>query len=64
VRQLSIMMSEIWGISLSFCLLVGFGADVYAVVWSSKYDKCCLHIIFLNLLRSVSDIELDSNVNK
>jgi len=33
------MMSEIWGISLSFCLLVGFGVDVYVVVWSSKCNK-------------------------
>jgi hypothetical protein len=32
VQRLSIMMSEIWGISLSFCLLVGFGADVYGCV--------------------------------
>jgi len=26
--------------------------------------KCCLHIIFLNLLRSALDIKLDSNVDK
>ncbi len=32
VRWPSIMMSEIWGISLSFCLLVGFGANVYGCV--------------------------------
>jgi hypothetical protein len=34
------------------------------VVWSSNAIKCSLHIMFLGLLSSASDIELGSYVDK
>jgi hypothetical protein len=62
VWWLSIMMSEIWGINSSFYLLLGLGDDVSMVMWSSSVVECHLHIMFLDLMWSVLDVQLGENV--
>jgi hypothetical protein len=53
------------GISLSFCLLFGFGDYVLSMVlWSLSVAECHLHIIFMDLLWRASNTKLGSNVNK
>jgi len=63
VLWFSVMMSKIQGISLNFCLLLGFGDDFFVVMWSLSATKCRSHIMFLYMLRNVSNVELGSSVD-